>query len=469
MDDEFLYRFRRQPPREFARGLKAKLDRQATARLSLRSSFGRGLAVALVLGGTALAITTVSIQDGRFTLFDSSQTPERGLGATTGAEASEDRPADESQTPSDQRASGAAPSPAQGGGSQAVTAAPTASSAVVETRGGSLRQRSSAATARREARSPPAAALGGARNIRIIGPEDTRPYIETAGANFTASFEVVSAGEALTKLCFGTGATGPDILATFDRADPGASAQCPRLKFWGEKIVEIKLGYEAVVLARSVIYGSMPALSPRDVFLALAKELPNREEDPETLIQNPYRAWNEVNPVLDPDPIQAIHPPEDYAYDDAVLAPALDAGCNSFAWIAALKISRETRHRQICRTLREDGVYQENANPISHMETYPTVIGVLSYRAYERNKSKVVAMSLGGVAPTLESIRAGTYPASRALYLYVKTPESVFGVRRLVEEYLRYQLLTTLIPSDEAELAEMLARAASLGPIGLPR
>ena len=332
-----------------------------------------------------------------------------------------------------------------------------------------MRRRGSAAPSRREERSTPAAASGGARNIRIVGSADIRPYVELAGANFTTSFEVVSAGEALSKFCFGTSAVGPDILATFDRTDPGASAPCPRLKLRGEKIVEIKLGYEAVVLARSVLYGPMPALSPKDVFLALAKELPNREEDPETLIQNPYRTWHEVNPVLDPDPIQVIHPPGSYAYDDAVLASALDAGCNSFAWIAALKISAETRYTRLCRTIREDGVYKENANPISYMETYPTVIGALSYRAYERNKSKVVAMPLGGAAPTLESIRAGTYPASRALYLYVKTPESIPGVRRLVEEYLRYQLFTPLIPSDEAELSEMLARAASLTPSGPPR
>jgi phosphate transport system substrate-binding protein len=466
MDDEFLYRFRRQPPREFAQRLKARLDRQSAGFFSLRSSSMRGLAVALALGGTALAITTVSMQGGRFALFDRLPSAEIESSTDDGAAAS-DSTALESRTLSDGATSGGTASPAQGGGNSALTPAPTAPSAVVEPRGGSLRARGPAGASRQQDRSNPAAASGAPRNrIWIVGAADIRPYVEASARNFGSTLQVMGAGEALTVFCADTGPQSPDVLATFDRGLPARSSTCAE-----NRVVEITLGYEAVVLARSVLYGPMPALSPRDVFLALAKEIPNREEDPETLIQNPYRTWNEVNPLLDPDPIVVIYPPEGSAYrEDVVLASALDAGCNSFAWIAALKNRDEPRHAQLCRTIREDGVYKENADPISYLETYPTVIGALSYRGYERSRSKVVAMPLGGVEPTLENIRAGTYPASRALYFYVKTAHVAFipNLRPLVEQYLRYQLFTPLIPSDEAELSEMLARAASLGPAGLP-
>ncbi|HWG32387.1 MAG TPA: hypothetical protein VN676_17690, partial [Steroidobacteraceae bacterium] len=43
---------------------------------------------------------------------------------------------------------------------------------------------------------------------------------------------------------------------------------------WGSGMVEVKYSYQAIILVRSKLYGALP-LSPRDIYLALAKTVPD--------------------------------------------------------------------------------------------------------------------------------------------------------------------------------------------------
>ena len=66
---------------------------------------------------------------------------------------------------------------------------------------------------------------------------------------------------------------------------------------WGIDVVEWKLGYQAVVLTAGPAADPM-ALTPREVFLALARRIPD-PSDPTRLIDNPKRTWHDVDPRFD--------------------------------------------------------------------------------------------------------------------------------------------------------------------------
>ena len=116
-----------------------------------------------------------------------------------------------------------------------------------------------------------------------------------------------------------------DVLASFGRIDFDRTDACSsRREGQRDDIVEFKIGYESVVLARSVLY-SGPTLSPRQVFLALAKEIPD-PSDPQKLIENRYGSWNEVDSTLEYDRIEVLGPPLDSVAGSRFLTLVLEAG-----------------------------------------------------------------------------------------------------------------------------------------------
>jgi phosphate transport system substrate-binding protein len=47
-------------------------------------------------------------------------------------------------------------------------------------------------------------------------------------------------------------------------------------------------------------------------------------------------------------------------------------------------------------------------------------LAVIGYNFLDRNRDRLQAATVDGVAPTFESIETGVYPLTRPLYLYVK-------------------------------------------------
>ena len=61
-------------------------------------------------------------------------------------------------------------------------------------------------------------------------------------------------------------------------------------------ITEIKIGYDGIAIANAKS-GPTFDLTLRDLYLALAKEIPADVEGNEVKA-NPYKMWNEINPKL---------------------------------------------------------------------------------------------------------------------------------------------------------------------------
>jgi phosphate transport system substrate-binding protein len=75
--------------------------------------------------------------------------------------------------------------------------------------------------------------------------------------------------------------------------------------------------------------------------------------------------------------------------------------------------------------IREDGAWidtGENDNAlIRTLSDSPDALGVFGFSFLDQNRDKVRAVPIGGVEPSLETIRSKAYPVVRDLYLYVRS------------------------------------------------
>ena len=72
-------------------------------------------------------------------------------------------------------------------------------------------------------------------------------------------------------------------------------------------ITEVKIGYDGIAIANSK-KGVDFHLSTRDLYLALAKDVP-ADIDGKTVKPNPYKKWIEINPTYPDLPIVVYGPP----------------------------------------------------------------------------------------------------------------------------------------------------------------
>ena len=224
-----------------------------------------------------------------------------------------------------------------------------------------------------------------------------------------------------------------DFASVTRRMTPAEAAPCNR---WGSGMVEVKYSYQAIILVRSKLYGALP-LSPRDIYLALAKTVPD-PANPAATVRNPYTTWSQVNPALPPDRIQVMGPKPTSEQGEVFVALLMEAGCNTFASIAALPSA--TAHEQVCDNVRDDGVYEVlPETPVrfeQQLQMLPAVLAVVPYAAVQLGALAV--SPIGGVELSQRSIQDGSYPGSRTMYLYVNANQA----RRLttMHEFLLYFL-----------------------------
>ena len=247
-------------------------------------------------------------------------------------------------------------------------------------------------------------------------------------------------------------------------------------------IVEVKIGYDGIVIANDK---SAPdfTLSLRDVWLALAKEVPNPNgsEGVADMVPNPYKTWKEVNSALPATKIEVLGPPPTSGTRDAFTELAMEGGCSTFGWIKGLKKADESAYKAVCHTVREDGAYVEageNDNLIvQKLQANPAALGIFGFSFLDQNADKLKGSVIEGEAPTFEAIADGEYPVSRSLYFYVK--KAHIGVIPGMQEYLAeftsdkawgpegYLADRGLIPMPDAERSEFASDVRNLSLLKL--
>lgn len=275
--------------------------------------------------------------------------------------------------------------------------------------------------------------------INIVGSSTVFPFSTTVAERFgkttdfpTPIVESTGSGGGLKLFCSGAGIDTPDITNASRRIKASEVELCASNGV--NDIVEVKIGFDGIVMANAV--GADPInLTLQEIFLALAKDVPNGEGE---LQPNPYTMWNEINPELPAVKIEVLGPPPTSGTRDAFAELALEGGCKTFDFIKAMKKEDKSAYKSVCHTVREDGAYieaGENDNLIvQKLEANPDAFGVFGYSFLEQNSDKVQGSTVGGVSPEFELIAAGDYPIARSLFFYVKKDH--VGVVPGIEEFL---------------------------------
>ncbi|MBU0945213.1 MAG: PstS family phosphate ABC transporter substrate-binding protein [Proteobacteria bacterium] len=325
-------------------------------------------------------------------------------------------------------------------------------------------------------------AASGRDYISIVGSSTVYPFATTVAEQFgktskfkTPKIESTGSGGGMKLFCAGSDIDTPDITNASRRIKYSEYEKCQ--KNGVTEIVEVKIGYDGIVLANSKAAAQL-SLGKKDIFLALAKEVPDPKGG-EKLIANPYTTWKEVNPSLPDSKIEVLGPPPTSGTRDAFVELAMEGGCQQIDWIKARKETDKKHFKSVCHTVREDGAYieaGENDNLIvQKLEANPKAIGIFGFSFLDQNGDKIQGSVVEGEEPTFENIAAGNYPVSRPLYCYVKKNHVgvVPGMAEFLAEFSSekawgeegYLADKGLIPMPAKERQQFAADVAALKPL----
>lgn len=321
-------------------------------------------------------------------------------------------------------------------------------------------------------------------SINIVGSSTVYPFTTTVAEQFgrggkfkTPKVESTGTGGGIKLFCNGKGPQYPDVANASRRIKASELAACA--KNGVADVVEIMVGYDGLVVAQSKA-GATLALTPKDVFLALAKQVPD-PANPMTLVANPYVTWKDVNKALPAVKIEALGPPPTSGTRDSFVELYMEAGCRTFAWLNSLREQDEPRFKRACGTVREDGAYVEageNDNLIvQKLTANKDAVGIFGYSFLEENLDKLKGATVNNVSPTYETIASGKFPASRPLFIYVKKAHVgvIPGIEEFIAEYTSEKALGEegyladkgLIPPLKNEIGKIRADAKALKPLKL--
>jgi len=267
----------------------------------------------------------------------------------------------------------------------------------------------------------------GRDTISVMGSSTVYPFATVVAERFgkgtdfkTPKIESTGTGGGMKLFCAGDGIDTPDMTNASRRIKKSEFEMCQQNGVAG--ITEVMIGYDGIVIASSK-KAEVMKLSRKDIFLALAKEVPAKDGS-ETLVANPYKTWKDVNPALPADKIEVLGPPPTSGTRDAFAELALEGGCKKIDWIKAMKKKDKKQYKTVCHSVREDGAYieaGENDNLIvQKLDANPKALGVFGFSFLDQNADKVQGSMIDGTEPTFENIADGSYPVSRPLYFYVK-------------------------------------------------
>ena len=328
----------------------------------------------------------------------------------------------------------------------------------------------------------PAHAASGRDYISIVGSSTVYPFATVVAEQFgkstsykTPKIESTGSGGGLKLFCAGVGVEHPDITNASRRIKPSEFEQCQQNGV--KEIVEVKIGYDGIVIANSKKTAPLK-LSRKDIFLALAKEVPDPAGGEKT-IPNPYKTWKDVNPSLPDKTIEVLGPPPTSGTRDAFVELCMEAGADEIGWIKALSKTDKKKFQTIAYTIREDGAFieaGENDNLIvQKLEANPNALGVFGFSYLDQNMDKIQGSYVDGVPPTFENIADGKYPVSRPLFFYVKKAhvDVIPGIKEYIAEFANdkawgpegYLSEKGLIPMPDTERAKYNDMAHSLNPL----
>ncbi len=264
------------------------------------------------------------------------------------------------------------------------------------------------------------------KDIRIVGSSTVYPFSTKVAQEFgnKTGFKVVvestGSGGGHKLFCDGNGPETADVTNSSRRQKKSEFEMCTENGVEG--VIEVKIGYDGIVIANAIDAAPID-MRLKDIYLAFAKQVPVSDTDC-TLQPNPYTNWQDINPDLPPQTIEAYGPPPTSGTRDAFVEIAMEGGAKTIPCLAVLRKNDKKAFGNIAHTLREDGKWidgGENDNAlVQTLVNTPSAIGVFGYSFLDQNTDKIKGGYVDGAEPSFENISSGVYPVSRSLYFYLK-------------------------------------------------
>ncbi len=280
--------------------------------------------------------------------------------------------------------------------------------------------------------------------LYVVGSSTVYPFATVVAENFgqksgmkVPKIESTGSGGGMKLFCKGLGTQHPDITNASRRVKKKEFKKCQEN---GIDFVEVKVGYDGIVIANSKKSPVM-ALTKKQIFLALGKDVPEGNKEGGKLIPNPNKKWSDVDPSLPDIAIEVLGPPPTSGTRDAFQELAIEGGCKAFPELKAIKKQDKKKYKSICRAVREDGPFieaGENDNLIvQKLVENPNAFGVFGFSFFLENADKIQGSTVNGAAPTMAAIADKSYGISRPLYFYVKSAhlDVIPGMREYVAEF----------------------------------
>lgn len=284
------------------------------------------------------------------------------------------------------------------------------------------------------------AAAASRDQILVAGSSTVYPFSAIVAEHFaksgpfrTPTIQSGSTGEGFKLFCAGIGGDTPDIANASRRMSPDERASCAANGV--RKITEVQIGYDSLILANGV--GSASFTVTLDQFWrAVARVVPVNGE----FIPNPYQNWHDIAATLPNQPIKLFGPAPGHGTRDALVTLVMEQSCLATAPGAKL---RAAERDAVCGTVRKDGRWTDVENLeliLGKLASNTQAVGILTYSYLEQFPNRIHAAAVAGITPTRATIRSGTYPISRPLYMYVKNEHlrMISGLAEYAAEFLSF-------------------------------
>ena len=234
--------------------------------------------------------------------------------------------------------------------------------------------------------------------------------------------------EAIAAFCADVGEDDPDLLGMARRIGQAELDGCAVNGV--NAVTEIKLGYEALVLATG---REQPG---RDVgldalWLALAAFAPT----PQGVVPSPFLRWPEIDPEQPDGELPTLLGMPGERQLAALSELALRRGCFAFPTMEALPSSQQS---QFCTALNgrrgiQNVVLPESGIPTA-LETGVIDLALMTLPGFDAGRTALKPFRINGVRPAVRSVRDGSYSLAQPLYLYIK--QARIGRQPGLEAYL---------------------------------
>lgn len=279
------------------------------------------------------------------------------------------------------------------------------------------------------------------QRISVVGSSTVYPFAKMVADQFSMMTghdlpleESIGTAEGFRLFCTGIGNAHPDVANASRRIKRSEMESC--MANGVGDIVEIKIGYDGITVANAKD-APFFNLSHRHLFLALAKTVPYSG----VLVANPYRKWMEISLTLPSFEIHVFGPPSTSGTRDSFIKLVLEKACSGFPEIQALKEHSPERYKEVCSTLRSDGVYIDSGENdyliVEKLDADPSALGIFGFSFLDRNRDRIKGSGIAGIRPEFSSIVSGQYSLVRPLYMYVKKERvgKVPGLREYIDEF----------------------------------